>query len=84
MTYRSGPVHLLQPIDLSAFHFSSASFRVISWACETGGCACDTAAPRVRTFGRLLATDVDYAEEADRVRGGGLLVRHEGGDSLRP
>ena len=31
LPYRSGPVHLLQPIDLSAFHFSSASCRVIRW-----------------------------------------------------
>ena len=31
LPYRSGPVHLLQPIDLSAFHCSSASCRVIRW-----------------------------------------------------
>ena len=30
LTYRRGPAHLLQPIDLSAFHFSRASCRVIS------------------------------------------------------
>lgn len=30
LTYRRGPAHLLQPMDLSAFHFSSASCRVIS------------------------------------------------------